>query len=205
MTECLPPDDSQSTDNQGTMVPLRWRGPQLILAGRDNAGATAQQMFEQLMEDTTPSYLPVLGRSLRSHAHALGGSDMQDAALKLAEVAVMIARTASMESLQRRRGDLFNALNTLAGIFQALGRVSEAATASEEATRVHDATDLFPFLTPNDVVGERARSQSPGEEKDGVTTRRNMLGLLGPSATDPVGHARAATATVDDLEQLAEH
>lgn len=40
--------------------------------------------------------------------------------------------------------------------------------------------------------------------KDAVTTRRTMLGLLDPSATDPVAHARAATATVTDLEQLAE-
>ncbi|MGH3921913.1 MAG: helix-turn-helix domain-containing protein [Pseudonocardiaceae bacterium] len=40
--------------------------------------------------------------------------------------------------------------------------------------------------------------------KDAVTTRRTMLGLLDPSATDPAGHARAATATVSDLEQLAE-
>jgi len=40
--------------------------------------------------------------------------------------------------------------------------------------------------------------------KDAVTSRRTMFGLLDPSATDPVGHARAATATVDDLEQLAE-
>jgi transcriptional regulator with XRE-family HTH domain len=40
--------------------------------------------------------------------------------------------------------------------------------------------------------------------KDAVTTRRTMLGLLDLSATDPVGHARAATATVADLEQLAE-
>ncbi len=40
--------------------------------------------------------------------------------------------------------------------------------------------------------------------KDAVTTRRTMLGLLDPSATDPVGHACAATATVADLEQLAE-
>jgi tetratricopeptide (TPR) repeat protein len=40
--------------------------------------------------------------------------------------------------------------------------------------------------------------------KDAVTTRRTMLGLLDPSATDPIGHARAATATVADLEQLAE-
>ena len=39
--------------------------------------------------------------------------------------------------------------------------------------------------------------------KDAVTTRRTMLGLLDPSATDPVGHARAATATVADLEHLA--
>lgn len=40
--------------------------------------------------------------------------------------------------------------------------------------------------------------------KDAVTTRRTMFGLLDPGATDPVGHARAATATVADLEQLAE-
>ena len=40
--------------------------------------------------------------------------------------------------------------------------------------------------------------------KDAITTRRTMLGLLDPSATDPVGHARAATATVTDLEHLAE-
>lgn len=39
--------------------------------------------------------------------------------------------------------------------------------------------------------------------KDAVTTRRTMLGLLDPSATDPAGHAHAATATVTDLEQLA--
>jgi transcriptional regulator with XRE-family HTH domain len=40
--------------------------------------------------------------------------------------------------------------------------------------------------------------------KDAVTTRHTMLGLLDPSATDPVGHARAMTATVADLEQHAE-
>ncbi|MGH3864549.1 MAG: helix-turn-helix domain-containing protein [Pseudonocardiaceae bacterium] len=40
--------------------------------------------------------------------------------------------------------------------------------------------------------------------KDAATTRRTMLGLLDPAATDPVGHARAATATTADLEQLAE-
>lgn len=40
--------------------------------------------------------------------------------------------------------------------------------------------------------------------KDAVTTRHTMLGMLDPGATDPVGHARAVTATVADLEQLAE-
>lgn len=40
--------------------------------------------------------------------------------------------------------------------------------------------------------------------KDAFTTRRTMLGLLDPAATDPVGHARAATATIAELEQLAE-
>ncbi|MGH8922383.1 MAG: helix-turn-helix domain-containing protein [Actinomycetes bacterium] len=40
--------------------------------------------------------------------------------------------------------------------------------------------------------------------KDTVTTRRTMLGLLDPAATDPVGHARAATADIAELEQLAE-
>jgi len=40
--------------------------------------------------------------------------------------------------------------------------------------------------------------------KDAATTRRTMLGLLDPSATDPAGHACAVTATVADLEQLAE-
>jgi transcriptional regulator with XRE-family HTH domain len=40
--------------------------------------------------------------------------------------------------------------------------------------------------------------------KEAVTTRRTMLGLLDPSATDPISHARATTATVAELEQLAE-
>jgi hypothetical protein len=31
-----------------------------------------------------------------------------------------------------------------------------------------------------------------------------MLGLLDPAASDPAGHARAATATITDLEQLTE-
>jgi hypothetical protein len=40
--------------------------------------------------------------------------------------------------------------------------------------------------------------------KDAVTTRHTMFELLDPSATDPAGHARATTATVADLEHLAE-
>lgn len=40
--------------------------------------------------------------------------------------------------------------------------------------------------------------------KDTITTRHTMLGLLDPAATDPIGHARTATATVTDLEQLAD-
>jgi len=40
--------------------------------------------------------------------------------------------------------------------------------------------------------------------KDTVTSRRTMLGLLDPAATDPAGHARAVTATITDLEQLAD-
>ncbi|HET9257305.1 MAG TPA: helix-turn-helix transcriptional regulator [Pseudonocardiaceae bacterium] len=40
--------------------------------------------------------------------------------------------------------------------------------------------------------------------KDAVSTRRTMFGLLDPGATDPAGRARAVTATVADLEQLAE-
>lgn len=36
--------------------------------------------------------------------------------------------------------------------------------------------------------------------KDSTTTRRTMFALLDPAATDPAGHARAATATVADLE-----
>jgi transcriptional regulator with XRE-family HTH domain len=40
--------------------------------------------------------------------------------------------------------------------------------------------------------------------KDTATSRRTMLGLLDLAATDPAGHARAATASVAELEQLAE-
>ncbi|HEX2297816.1 MAG TPA: helix-turn-helix transcriptional regulator [Pseudonocardiaceae bacterium] len=40
--------------------------------------------------------------------------------------------------------------------------------------------------------------------QDAATTRRTMLGLLDPAAMDPAGRARAVTASIADLEQLAE-
>jgi transcriptional regulator with XRE-family HTH domain len=40
--------------------------------------------------------------------------------------------------------------------------------------------------------------------KDTATSRRTMLGLLDPTATDPAGHARVATATITEWEQLAQ-
>ena len=40
--------------------------------------------------------------------------------------------------------------------------------------------------------------------KDAVTSRRTLFVLLDPAATDPAGHARAATATVAEWEQLAQ-
>lgn len=43
-----------------------------------------------------------------------------------------------------------------------------------------------------------------GAWKDAATTRRTMLGLLDPAAADPAGRARATTATLAELEQLAE-
>lgn len=39
---------------------------------------------------------------------------------------------------------------------------------------------------------------------DAAATRRTMLGLLDPAAADPIGHARSCTASLDDLEQLAD-
>lgn len=40
--------------------------------------------------------------------------------------------------------------------------------------------------------------------KDAATARRGMLGLLDPAATDPAGRARVVTATLTELEELAE-
>lgn len=54
------------------------------------------------------------------------------------------------------------------------------------------------------AVGTVLAPQMLAAWKDTVTSRRTMLGLLDPAATDPAGHARAATAMITDLEQLAE-
>ena len=63
-----------------------------------------------------------------------------------------------------------------------------------------DAANLLDQLG---AAGTALAPQMLSAWKDTITSRRAMLGLLDPAATDPVGHARAATATITDLEQLA--
>lgn len=64
-----------------------------------------------------------------------------------------------------------------------------------------DATNLLDQLG---AAGTALAPQMLSAWKDTVTSRRTMLGLLDPAATDPAGHAHAATATVTDFEQLAQ-
>ncbi|HEX4103498.1 MAG TPA: helix-turn-helix transcriptional regulator [Pseudonocardiaceae bacterium] len=64
--------------------------------------------------------------------------------------------------------------------------------------------DAASLLDQLGAAGTALAPQMLSAWKDTVTTRRTMLGLLDPAATDPAGHARAATATISDLEQLAE-
>jgi transcriptional regulator with XRE-family HTH domain len=64
-----------------------------------------------------------------------------------------------------------------------------------------DATSLLDQLG---AAGTALAPQMLSAWKDTVTSRRTMLGLLDPAATDPAGHAHAATATITDLEQLAQ-
>ncbi|HEX5348130.1 MAG TPA: helix-turn-helix transcriptional regulator [Pseudonocardiaceae bacterium] len=64
-----------------------------------------------------------------------------------------------------------------------------------------DAANLLDQLG---AVGTALAPQMLSAWKDTTTSRRTMLGLLDPAATDPASHARAATATTTDLEQLAE-
>lgn len=76
---------------------------------------------------------------------------------------------------------------------------------------VHDAESLVSMLDDAarllDKVGAGGRALAPhllSAWNDTVTSRRSMLGLLDPAATDPAGHARAVTANITDLEQLAQ-
>lgn len=62
--------------------------------------------------------------------------------------------------------------------------------------------DAASLLDQLGTAGTALAPQILSTWKDTVTSRRTMLGLLDPAATDPAGHAHAATIT--DLEQLAE-
>ena len=64
--------------------------------------------------------------------------------------------------------------------------------------------DAASLLDQLGAAGTALAPQMLSAWKDTVTSRRTMLGLLDPAAADPAGHARAATATVTELEQLAE-
>jgi transcriptional regulator with XRE-family HTH domain len=76
---------------------------------------------------------------------------------------------------------------------------------------VHDTESLVSLLDDAanllDQLGAAGTALAPqmlSAWKDTTTSRRTMLGLLDPAATDPAGHACAATATITDLEQLAQ-
>jgi transcriptional regulator with XRE-family HTH domain/tetratricopeptide (TPR) repeat protein len=90
-----------------------------------------------------------------------------------------------------------------------LGFAPTVPTGSDRSVR--DAESLVAILDDAasllDQLGAAGTALAPqmlSAWKDTVTSRRTMLGLLDPAATDPAGHARAATATITDLEQLGE-
>ncbi|MGH3439456.1 MAG: helix-turn-helix domain-containing protein, partial [Sciscionella sp.] len=64
--------------------------------------------------------------------------------------------------------------------------------------------DAASLLDQLGAAGTALAPQMLSAWKETLTSRRTMLGLLDPAATDPAGHARAATATITDLEQLAQ-
>jgi transcriptional regulator with XRE-family HTH domain len=64
--------------------------------------------------------------------------------------------------------------------------------------------DAARLLDQLGAAGTALAPQMLSAWKDRATTRRTMLGLLDPAAADPAGHARAATASITELEQLAE-
>ncbi len=92
-----------------------------------------------------------------------------------------------------------------------LGLKNTPPAAADRSRRLTDDQSLVEMLDNAagllDQLGAAGTALAPHmlhAWRNAVTTRRTMLGLLDPSATDPVGHARAATATVSDMEQLAE-
>jgi transcriptional regulator with XRE-family HTH domain len=64
--------------------------------------------------------------------------------------------------------------------------------------------DVANVLDQLGAVGTALAPQMLSAWKDTLTSRRTMLGLLDPAAVDPAGRARAATASVPELEQLAQ-
>jgi hypothetical protein len=90
-----------------------------------------------------------------------------------------------------------------------LGFAPVVSAAPERAVRdaeslVSMLDDAASLLDQLGAAGSALAPQMLSAWKDTVTSRRTMLGLLDPAAADPAGHARAATATVTELEQLAE-
>jgi len=87
----------------------------------------------------------------------------------------------------------------------------EPAVSPAPSRPVRDAESLVSMLDDAasllDQLGAAGTALAPqmlSAWKDTLTSRRAMLGLLDPAATDPAGHARAATATLTDFEQLAQ-
>jgi transcriptional regulator with XRE-family HTH domain len=83
-------------------------------------------------------------------------------------------------------------------------QVAPGRPARDSESLVSMLDDAARLLDQLGAAGTALAPQMLAAWKDTVTSRRTMLGLLDPAAIDPVGHARAATATITDLEQLAE-
>jgi hypothetical protein len=87
-----------------------------------------------------------------------------------------------------------------------------APTPSAAPSRpVRDAESLVAMLDDAasllDQLGAAGTALAPqmlSAWKDTATSRRTMLGLLDPAATDPAAHAHTATATIAEWEQLAQ-
>ncbi len=92
---------------------------------------------------------------------------------------------------------------------QLLGTTATGATASQPRP-ARDSESLLGMLDNAaamlDQLGAAGTALAPQmltAWHEAANTRRTMLGLLDPAATDPAGHARMVTATIDDFEHLA--